>query len=66
VAAIAPTLVALLSDRVFGATTTAIGEALSAFAGTLSVVALLGFALVWLFLKREGSVSTALRAAAET
>ena len=58
--AIAPTLVALLSDRVFGATTTAIGEALSAFAGTLSIVALLGFALVWLFLRREGSVPTAL------
>jgi MFS family permease len=55
--AIAPTLVALLSDRVFGATTAAIGEALSAFAGTLSVVALLGFALVWLFLRREASVA---------
>jgi MFS family permease len=64
--AIAPTLVALLSDRVFGATTTAIGEALSAFAGTLSVVALLGFALVWLFLRREASVPTALKAAAES
>jgi MFS family permease len=55
--AIAPTLVALLSDRVFGAMPTAIGEALSAFAGTLSVVALGGFALVWIFLRRE-SVAT--------
>jgi MFS family permease len=62
--AIAPTLVALLSDRVFGATTTAIGEALSAFAGTLTVVALLGFALVWLALRREGSVPTAVKAVA--
>ena len=61
--AIAPTLVALLSDRVFGATPTAIGEALSAFAGTLSVVALLGFALVWLFLRREGPAPAALKTA---
>jgi MFS family permease len=55
--AIAPTLVALLSDRVFGATVTAIGEALSAFAGTLAVVALLGFALVWIFLRRESAMT---------
>jgi MFS family permease len=57
--AIAPTLVALLSDRVFGATPTAIGEALSVFAGTLSVVALGGYALVWVFLRRESTVPTA-------
>ena len=57
--AIAPTLVALLSDRVFGATPTAIGEALSVFAGTLSVVALGGYALVWVFLRRESAVPTA-------
>jgi MFS family permease len=57
--AIAPTLVALLSDRVFGATPAAIGEALSAFAGTLSVVALCGYALVWVFLRRENAVPTA-------
>jgi MFS family permease len=57
--AIAPTLVALLSDRVFGATPTAIGEALSAFAGTLSVVALIGYALVWLFLRRESATPIA-------
>lgn len=51
--AIAPTLVALLSDRIFGATPFAIGQALSIFAGSLSVVALTGFALVWLCLRRE-------------
>ena len=65
--AIAPTLVALLSDRVFGATPTAIGEALSAFAGTLSVVALGGFALVWIFLRRESAaVATSETAAPAT
>jgi MFS family permease len=62
--AIAPTLVALLSDRVFGATTTAIGEALSAFAGTLSVIALFGFALVWLSLRREAAMPGAREAIA--
>jgi hypothetical protein len=51
--AIAPTLVALLSDRVFGATPGAIGEALSVFGPTLAVVALLGFLLVWLGLRNE-------------
>jgi hypothetical protein len=61
--AIAPTLVALLSDRVFGATPTAIGEALSAFAGTLSVVALGGFALVWVSLHRESAMAGASEAA---
>jgi hypothetical protein len=61
--AIAPTLVALLSDRVFGATPTAIGQALSAFAGTLSVVALSGFALVWVFLRRESAIPAALETA---
>jgi MFS family permease len=55
--AIAPTVVALLSDRVFGANADSIGRALSAFAGTLSVVALLCFALVWLALRREQSAS---------
>jgi MFS family permease len=54
--AIGPTLVALLSDRVFGATPTAIGAALSSFAGILAVVALLGFLLVWLRLRREGAL----------
>jgi MFS family permease len=62
--AIAPTLVALLSDRVFGATPAAIGEALSAFAGTLSVVALCGYALVWIFLRRESAVPAAAATAA--
>jgi len=57
--AIAPTLVALLSDRVFGATPTAIGEALSVFAGTLSVIALGGYALVWIFLRRESAMPIA-------
>ena len=64
--AIAPTLVALLSDRVFGATMTAIGEALSVFAGSLSVVALLGFALVWLFLRREGALPVTQEVAAKS
>jgi MFS family permease len=62
--AIAPTLVALLSDRVFGATVTAIGEALSALTGTLAVVALLGFALVWIFLRRENAIFAAEQTAA--
>ena len=62
--AIAPTLVALLSDRVFGATPMAIGEALSAFAGTLSVVALGGYALVWIFLRRESAAPIAAETAA--
>ena len=62
--AIAPTLVALLSDRVFGATPTAIGEALSVFAGTLSVVALGGYALVWIFLRRESAAPIAAETAA--
>lgn len=53
--AIAPTVVALLSDRVFGARAESIGKALSAFAGTLSVVALLGFILVWFALRRDAS-----------
>jgi MFS family permease len=52
--ALAPTLVALLSDRVFGATPGAIGQALSSFGGTLAVVALLGFWMVWLGLRNEG------------
>jgi MFS family permease len=56
--AIAPTIVALLSDRLFGATPFAIGQALSTFAGGLSAVALIGFALVWLFLRREDSNPT--------
>jgi MFS family permease len=51
--AVAPTLVALLSDRVFGAVPTALGEALSVFGGTMAVVALLGFLLVWLGLRNE-------------
>jgi MFS family permease len=55
--AIAPTFVALLSDRLFGAKSDSIGQALSVFAGTLSIVALLGFALVWLALRREQSKS---------
>jgi hypothetical protein len=57
--AVAPTFVALLSDRLFGAKSDSIGQALSVFAGTLSIVALLGFALVWLALRREQSGSSA-------
>jgi MFS family permease len=57
--AIAPTFVALLSDRLFGAKSDSIGQALSVFAGTLSIVALLGFALMWLALRREQSGSSA-------
>ena len=46
---------ALLSDRLYGAKSDSIGQALSVFAGTLSIVALLGFALVWLALRQEQS-----------
>ena len=58
--AIAPTLVALISDRVFGAAPFAIGQALSIFAGILSLVALTGFSILWVRLRREDSTAPAL------
>jgi MFS family permease len=65
--AVAPTFVALLSDHLYGARSESIGQALSVFAGTLSIVALIGFALVWLALRQEqaGEPSAKLSAGTE-